>query len=253
MKTSKEIPAIPKLRRREVLSFIGAASATLFVGCLRKQSASGQTSTQTSAQAVPTPGCVVRPQQTEGPYFVDEKLNRSDIRSDPSDGSLQEGIELRLAFQVSQISGNSCAPLAGAMVDLWHCDAQGVYSDAQDRSFDTRGKKFLRGYQVTDKNGMAQFITIYPGWYQGRTVHIHFKIRTDTTSQASYEFTSQLYFDDSLTDQIHAQAPYATKGQRTLKNTQDYLFQGEGKELMLQLTKDTKGYVGTFPIGLQIA
>lgn len=254
MKTSKEIPAIPKLRRRDVFSFVGATSAALLVGCLRKQSASGQTtSTQASTQTMTTPGCVVRPQQTEGPYFVDEKLNRSDIRSDPSDGSLQEGIELRLAFQVSQIAGNSCAPLAGAMVDLWHCDAQGVYSDAQDRSFDTRGKKFLRGYQVTDKNGMAQFITIYPGWYQGRTVHIHFKIRTDTTSQASYEFTSQLYFDDSLTDQIHAQAPYATKGQRTLKNTQDYLFQGEGKELMLQLTKDTKGYVGTFPIGLQIA
>lgn len=100
---------------------------------------------------------------------------------------------------------------------------------------------------------MAQFITIYPGWYQGRTVHIHFKIRTGTRSQTSYEFTSQLYFDDPLTDQIHAQAAYTTKGQRTLKNDQDYLFQGEGKELMPQLTKDAKGYAGIFPIGLQLA
>lgn len=142
MKDSQKLPGIPKLGRREALSFVGAASAALFVGHLRKQSASGQTPTQ----AATTPDCVVRPQQTEGPYFVDEKLNRSDIRSDPSDGSVKEGVELCLAFHVSRIDGNSCTSLDGAMVDVWHCDAQGVYSDAEDRSFDTRGKKFLRGY-----------------------------------------------------------------------------------------------------------
>lgn len=253
MKDFKGIPVISKLNRREVFSFVGAAAAALFVGHLREQSASGQAPTQTPTQTVTTPGCIVRPQQTEGPYFVDEQLNRSDIRSNPSDGLVKTGVELRLVFQVSRIDGNSCTSLAGAVVDVWHCDALGVYSDVQDRSSDTRGQKFLRGYQVTDKNGMAQFITIFPGWYQGRTAHIHFKIRTDTSSQAGYEFTSQLYFDDSLTDQIHAQAPYTNRGQRTLKNDQDYLFQGEGEELMPQLTKDTKCYVGIFPIGLQIA
>ncbi|MFH7027451.1 MAG: intradiol ring-cleavage dioxygenase [Heteroscytonema crispum UTEX LB 1556] len=244
--------------RREVLNIIRTTAAALVVGCIGRQPASGmktkkltQSSMQTATQM--TPGCVVKPQQTEGPYFVDEKLNRSDIRSDPSDGSVSEGVELKLVFHVSRMSSSSCTPLSGAIIDVWHCDAKGVYSDVQDRSFDTRGKKFLRGYQVTDNNGTAQFITIYPGWYPGRTVHIHFKIRTDATSRQSYEFTSQLYFDDALTDEIHAQAIYATKGQRTLKNDQDRIFQDGGKELMLQFTKDDKSYTGTFDIGLQVS
>jgi protocatechuate 3,4-dioxygenase beta subunit len=240
--------------RRQVLGLLRSTAAALLVGCISRQSAFGKmpsSTTQTPAKIAKIPSCVVKPQQTEGPYFVDEKLNRSDIRSDPSNNLVKEGTELRLVMRVSQISSDSCMPLSGATVDLWHCDALGVYSDVQDRSFDTRGKKFLRGYQVTDKNGVVQFITIYPGWYQGRTVHMHFKIRTASTSQQSYEFTSQLYFDDSFTDKIYAQAPYAAKGKRTLRNNQDGIFQDGGKDLILQVSKDGKGYVGTFDIGLQ--
>jgi protocatechuate 3,4-dioxygenase beta subunit len=181
---------------------------------------------------------------------VDERLNRSDIRSDPSDGSSSQGLPLRLVFHVSRIDGNTCTSVDGAVVDVWHCDALGVYSDVRDGLFDTRGKKFLRGYQVTDTSGTAQFLTIYPGWYPGRTVHIHFKIRVESAARRSYEFTSQLYFDDAVTDQVHAQAPYATKGPRRLKNDRDSLFRGDGNELMLQLTKDAQGYVGAFDIGL---
>jgi protocatechuate 3,4-dioxygenase beta subunit len=245
------------LKRREVLAFLGGTAAVSLVGCLRGQFASveptatsAQTPTRTAIAA--TPSCVVRPQQTEGPYFIDEKLNRSDIRADPSDGSVKQGVPLRLVFHVSQIDGRSCTPLTGAAVDIWHCDAEGVYSDVIDRSFSTVGKKFLRGYQVTDANGTVEFVTIYPGWYPGRTVHIHFKIRTDSVSQRGYEFTSQLYFDDSLTDQIHTQPPYAAKGQRTQKNDRDGIFRDDGEQLMLQLTEDVQGYVGTFDIGLQI-
>ncbi len=190
---------------------------------------------------------------TEGPYFVDEKLNRSDIRPDPSDGTVKEGVPLGLVFNVSQINSSGCTPLAGAQVDVWHCDALGVYSDATDPGFNTIGQKFLRGYQVTDANGTARFMTIYPGWYQGRTVHIHFKIRTDPDSQQGFEFTSQLYFDDSITDQVHAQAPYASKGQRTLRNDGDGIFQSGGDQLILQLTQDGEGYAATFDIGLQMA
>ena len=138
------------------------------------------------------------------------------------------------------------------VVDVWHCDALGVYSDATDPNFNTIGKKFLRGYRVTDAKGTAQFKTIYPGWYQGRTVHIHFKIRTAPTSGRSYEFTSQLYFDDSVTDRVHAQEPYASKGQRTLRNNRDGIFRDGGDQLMLALTKDGQGYAATFDIGLQI-
>jgi protocatechuate 3,4-dioxygenase beta subunit len=208
----------------------------------------------TRTAAVMAPSCVVRPQQTEGPYFVDEQLNRSDIRSDPSDGSVKEGVPVRLAFHVSRMAGSACTPLNNAVVDVWQCDALGMYSDVQDINglFDTRGKKFLRGYQMADSSGTAQFITIYPGWYPGRTVHIHFKIRTDPAAQRGFEFTSQLYFDDAITDQVHAQAPYVTKGQRSLKNDRDYIFRSGGRQLMLLLSKDAQGYVGTFDIALQI-
>src|SRR5438132_1078515 len=212
------------LSRRELLGYMAATAAAMLVGCERRQSdlanatsASSQTGTGTGTKA--TPSCVVRPEQTEGPYFVDERLNRSDIRSDPSDGSVKDGIPLQLVLRVSQISGNGCTPLAGAMVDLWQCDALGVYSDVRDRSFDTSGKKFLRGYQVTDNHGSAEFITIYPGWYPGRTVHIHFQIRTDAASRRGDEFTSQLYFEESTTDKIHLQVPYVSRGRRTPTNT----------------------------------
>lgn len=251
---SKKILVTRNLNRRQVLGLVRATAAALLVGCASKGPASAKTTnspTQTAA-ATKIPSCVVKPQQTEGPYFVDEKLNRSDIRSEPSDNSIKEGTQLRLGFRVSQVSSSSCKPLAGATVDIWHCDGLGVYSDVRDRSFDTRGKKFLRGYQITDQNGMVQFITIYPGWYPGRTVHIHFKIRTDSASQQSYEFTSQLYFDDALTDLIHAQTPYAVKGQRRQRNNLDGIFRDGGEELIIQLTRDSKGYAGTFDIGLQV-
>lgn len=251
----KRISIASTFKRRKVLGFIGGTVAVSLVGCLRGKSASVEltsTSQTPSKTTTATPSCIVKPQQTEGPYFVDEKLNRSDIRSDSSDGSVKQGVPLRLVFLVSRVGSRSCTPLTGATVDIWHCDALGVYSDVTDPGFSTIGKKFLRGYQVTDTNGAVEFVTIYPGWYQGRTVHIHFKIRTNSASGRGYEFTSQLYFDDFLTDQVHAQPPYAVKGQRTLKNNQDGIFREEGEQLMIQLTK-AEGYVGTFNIGLEIA
>lgn len=178
---------------------------------------------------------------------MDEMLNRSDVRSDPSDGSVSDGAPFKLAFKVSQVGANGCTPLAGAQVDIWHCDAYGVYSDAQDRSFNTVGKKFLRGYQVTDANGLAQFLTIYPGWYNGRAVHIHFKIRVD-----NQEFTSQLFFDDAFTDQVYVREPYAQKGERTLRNDRDNIYQSGGSQLVLNVTPDGTGYTATFDIGMQI-
>jgi len=250
----KYTPVNRNLSRREMLGLVGTTAAAVLVGCERGQSGSSWWTSLWSRKPTVTamPPCIVRPEQTEGPYFVDDRLNRSDIRSDPSDGSGKEGVPLQLALRVHQISGNDCTPLAGVMVDVWHCDALGVYSDVRDRSFDTRGKKFLRGYQVTDTQGTARFLTIYPGWYPGRAVHIHFKIRTHPESRRGYEFTSQLYFDEALTDQIHTQAPYAAKGHRTLRNIQDGIFRDGGEQLILQFTRQPPGYVGTFDIGLQM-
>jgi protocatechuate 3,4-dioxygenase beta subunit len=208
---------------------------------------------ESAAMAAAMPACAVRPEQTEGPYFVDEKLNRSDIRVDPADGSVKPGVPLRLEFQVSRIAAGACDPLSRVRVDIWHCDALGVYSDVRDAGFDTRGRKFLRGYQMTNANGSAEFLTIYPGWYQGRAVHIHFKIRTDPASSRAREFTSQLYFDEAITEQAHKHSPYISKGTRATVNDTDALFRRGGKQLMPALTTDSQGYTAKFDIGLQMS
>jgi protocatechuate 3,4-dioxygenase beta subunit len=204
------------------------------------------------AFAASIPGCVVRPEQTEGPYFIDEKLHRSDIRLDPSDNSIKPGVPMRLEFQVSTVAANSCRPLTGAMVDVWHCDALGVYSDVHDSMTDSRGKKFLRGYQVTDEKGSANFLTVYPGWYEGRAVHVHFKIRTNPSTKPGFDFTSQLYFDDSVTDRVHRMAPYKSKGRRTVTNDRDGVFRRGGKQLIPELIKDEQGYFAKLAIGLRV-
>jgi protocatechuate 3,4-dioxygenase beta subunit len=241
------------LSRRRLLGLMGTAAAVLLAGCgpgerapwLRPLFPRRKPSTASF------PPCIVRPEQMEGPYFVDERLKRSDIRSDPSDGSIREGTPLQLTLRVHEIRDKACLPLPGAMVDIWHCDAKGVYSDVRDRTFfNTRGKKFLRGYQLTDVNGAVQFQTIYPGWYPGRTVHLHFKIRTTPDARRGYEFTSQIYFDDVLTERVLAQAPYLPAGRGRIRNREDGIFQDGGEELLLPLTPQGDGYAGTFDIGL---
>jgi protocatechuate 3,4-dioxygenase beta subunit len=198
------------------------------------------------------PSCVVRPALTEGPYFVDEKLNRSDIRSEPSTNTVKPGIALALTFVVSRVSGTSCAALANATVDVWHCDALGVYSDATDPSFgSTKGSKFLRGYQTTDAGGTAKFTTIWPGWYQGRATHIHFKIRSTAANGQASDFTSQLFFNETMNDAIFAQTPYSQKGGAgRLRNEADGIFQGSGGKLTIAPAKTADGYAATFDIGL---
>jgi protocatechuate 3,4-dioxygenase beta subunit len=129
----------------------------------------------------------------------------------------------------------------------------GIYSDVTDPRFSTVGQKFLRGYQVTDPAGKAVFRTIYPGWYAGRTVHMHFKVRTPAKSPRAAEFTSQLYFDDALTDRVHAMPPYAGKGQRTVRNTADGIFRRGGDQLLLTPRARESGYEATFSLGLQLS
>jgi protocatechuate 3,4-dioxygenase beta subunit len=224
------------LGRRQVVALLGLSGLALATGRAFAQ------------QGRAVPGCVVRPQQTEGPYFVDEKLDRADIRSDPRTGEVRPGAALELAFNVSRLSGGACAPLAGAIVDVWHCDALGAYSDVRDPGGSTVGQKFLRGYQRTDGAGVARFTTIYPGWYQGRAVHVHFKVRT----AEGQEFTSQIYFDDALTDRVHAREPYARRGQRRLHNEGDGIFRQGGRQLVVAATPSGPGYAATFDLALSL-
>jgi protocatechuate 3,4-dioxygenase beta subunit len=254
------------LTRREVLALFGAAAgASVLAACspgslvgatASPSAAAGSAASATAAATAAAigsasaaiPSCVVRPALTEGPYFVDEMLQRSDIRSDPTDRSVRPGVSLALSFAISHVQGSSCTPLVGALVDVWHCDAAGVYSDVAG----SQGTKFLRGYQLTDANGAARFTTIYPGWYQGRAVHIHFKIRTAPNADSAHEFTSQLFFDDALSDAIFVAQPYSSKGQRSTRNANDGIFGASGGQLTLAPTPSGDGYAARFDIGVQI-
>jgi protocatechuate 3,4-dioxygenase beta subunit len=198
------------------------------------------------------------PQQTEGPYFVDGMPNRSDIRSDTSKGSVEQGIPLRLVIHVYDVDNGSCIPLRGAKVDIWHTNSQGVYSAVNDMG--TAQENFLRGYQMTDNNGTVQFTTIYPGWYEGRAIHIHDKVRTFNGPETTLEWTSQLYFNNSINEQVHEQSPYNNHGPPQTTNEEDMIYSGtstdgliqknSGEQLMVNITKQGKSYLGTFDIVL---
>lgn len=238
-------PAGRVLTRRELVALFGAAAAASWTHQAAAQTAGRQPSTV-------IPNCVVHPQQTEGPFFVDERLLRSDVRSDSRTGTMSAGTALDLKLTIAQVSAaGACAPLAGAQVDIWQCDAIGRYSDANDRRNSTRGQTFLRGHQITDANGIVQFTTIYPGWYPGRAVHVHFKVRSTSGASPAYEFTSQFYFDERLTDRVHARAPYSTHtGQRT-RNESDGPFRDGGTQLILPVTERGQGYAANFTVGMR--
>lgn len=198
------------------------------------------------------------PQQTEGPYFVEDMPNRSDIRSDTSNGSVEQGIPLRLVIHVYGVNDGSCVPLKGAKLDIWHANSQGIYSGVKDMG--TAENNFLRGYQVTDNNGTVEFTTIYPGWYEGRAIHIHDKVRIFNGQEKELEWTAQLYFNNSINEQVHEQTPYNSHGPVKTTNEQDMIYTGasadglihknSGEQLMVNLTKQGASYLGTFNVVL---
>jgi len=246
------------LSRREVLALLGATAVVACAPAVTSPpAASPALSFPATASAIPTaagapapvattgavaamPRCIVRPALTEGPFFVDTQLDRADIRE------TRPGVPLALAFNVSRLSAGQCRSLQGAVVDVWHCDAAGVYSDVEAAS---RGQKWLRGLQASDASGQSRFTTVYPGWYQGRAVHIHFKIRT-TDGGRSGDFTSQVFFDEKLNDEVFAQAPYAQRPGSRTRNEGDSIFRSSDGKLTLAVTRSGGAYSATFDIGL---
>ena len=234
------------LTRREAVALLGVSAPFASAAHAWAQSSADAT----RGAVLP---CVVQPEQTEGPYFVDKMLNRANITTDPSTGLAKRGVPLQITFNVSRTTGErSCVPLPGALVDVWHCDASGIYSGVKDPNFDTVGQQFLRGYQVTDERGSVTFTTIYPGWYRGRAVHVHFKVRTAPTGGRGQEFTSQVYFDEALNDRVLGREPYATGSAGRTRNEADGIFRREhGAQLILPLREQQGVYVGEFNLALK--
>jgi protocatechuate 3,4-dioxygenase beta subunit len=256
-------PPRTELSRRDLLGLAakGAASVVVSQSLLGACVSGGTNSSDTTSieltgrttASLPagSPTCVLTAALTEGPFFVDEKLNRADIRSDPVTGAVSAGLPLSLRFNVSRVANNACTPLTGAYLDVWHCDASGIYSDVAGSS-----QKFLRGYQITDANGVANFISVYPGWYRGRAVHIHFMLRLYAGTARTYEFTSQFFFDDALTDSVFTLSPYNSRGKRDRRNSNDGIYNSlsatEKAGLTLQTSKTPDGYAGVINLGVSV-
>jgi protocatechuate 3,4-dioxygenase beta subunit len=180
--------------------------------------------------------CVLTPEQTEGPFYIaNEKVRRNITEG-------KRGISLTLRATV--VDASTCKPIKGASVDIWHCDASGVYSGfGQGAS----NRTFLRGLQRTNASGIAILKSIYPGWYQGRTVHIHVKVHLG----GNVVHTGQLYFPDTLTDKVYRKTPYSARPGRTTRNANDSVYVNGGKNSMLSVHSDgAGGYVASITMGV---
>lgn len=179
--------------------------------------------------------CVLTPEQTEGPYYIaGEKLRRNITEG-------KAGVPLLLRLKV--VDASTCRPIKGAAVDIWHADALGVYSGFGSGA---RSRTFMRGIQRTDRNGLARFRSAYPGWYRGRTVHIHVKVHV----AGNVVHTGQLYFPDRITDRVFRRKPYSRRPRRSTRNANDFVFAQGGRRSMLALRKVGSAYVGSITMGV---
>ena len=258
------------LDRRAALTRLGAGvgflGSALLLGCGGSDGgettpdAPGAVAAGSSDAAAPADGgaCEVTPEGEIGPYFADDSatgFHRSNIVSNLDGTEPQAGIPLALTIYVYDAE-NGCAALAGAQVDIWHCNADGVYSDIAAES--TTGQQWLRGYQLTDASGKVAFTTVFPGWYQGRTTHIHVRVRSSyseasTTSDGTN--TTQLFFPQALVNTVDTTvAPYKTEGVNSTTNASDRVYTAQtGGKMELALTGSTTvGYATTVSIYLPI-
>jgi protocatechuate 3,4-dioxygenase beta subunit len=232
-----------RISRRASLTRIGGLLAgAVAVGGLEAADSMGATDDDASSAgpagvASGAVSCVLAPEQTEGPYYLDDHKVRRDI----TEG--RPGVPLTLRLTVVDVS--TCKPIKGAAVDIWHCDAGGVYSGTSLQG--TEDERFLRGIQRTDAKGLALFRTVYPGWYSGRTVHIHALVHIG----GNVVHTGQLYFPDTLTDAVYKRSPYRRRPNRTTRNVADSIYRNGGRRSTLKLRRSATGYVGAITMGVQ--
>jgi protocatechuate 3,4-dioxygenase beta subunit len=260
-------PASGKLSRRQALAGAGAVGlAGVLAACGADEKSKGPGGQSTNARTTAgspkrtMPGargdlfdasatCKLTPAQAEGPYYFDVDSIRSDIREG------KEGTLLRLALRVRD--AQTCEPIENAVVDVWHCDAAGLYSGFESASTGGGGgglpggsqgrtdeETYLRGAQATDAEGIVEFKTVYPGWYGGRTVHIHAKVHLNKTEV----LTTQLYFDDSFTADVYENEPYSQDTGRDAFNDSDGIF---SPDTLLTLTRERDGVLGVMTFDVQ--
>ncbi|GLS88103.1 twin-arginine translocation pathway signal protein [Cypionkella aquatica] len=191
---------------------------------------------------ISTDVCLLQAEVTEGPFYIEPPLLRADITEGKS------GLPMQLRLQVVTAD---CTPIAGARVDVWHCDALGVYSGVKNLGggADTEGQTFLRGTQLTDFAGVVQFETIFPGWYPGRTTHLHYKVFLDVKTV----LTSQIFFDETLNDEIYAEHPaYARPTARSVKNVDDGIAAdaGQGAYARVRMTEPDGAMEAALVVGV---
>src|SRR3954465_3802883 len=179
--------------------------------------------------------CVLTPELTEGPYYIAGEKLRRDVR-DGHPGAL-------LTLRLTILNASTCKPIKNAAVDIWHADAAGNYSGF---GAGASSRTFMRGIQKTDASGVAHFTTVYPGWYQGRAVHIHVKVHVG----GAVVHTGQLFFNDSLTDRVYKRRPYSARGSRDTRNARDSIYRNGGKKGVLSMRKHGSGYVGSIAMGV---
>jgi protocatechuate 3,4-dioxygenase beta subunit len=223
-----------RLTRRSILRLAGVAAASLGAGAWKAKEAEGGGPAAVESGAVT---CVLTPELTEGPYYIpNEKLRRN-----ITDGHAGTTLILQLAV----VDAATCNPIKAAAVDIWHADAAGNYSGFGAGS---GSRTFMRGIQKTDVRGIATFRTVYPGWYQGRTVHIHVKVHV----HGKVVHTGQLFFSDALTDRLYRNAPYNKRPSRTTRNANDAIFINGGRRSMLSVRRRSAGgYLGKITMGVQ--
>lgn len=236
--------------RREALGLLGAgAGAAVFAACSAgpddqvgststittiTTASSGSDGTVTADMFDDAAACAVAPEQAEGPFYIDVDSIRADIRED------RRGVPLRVAARVLDVDG--CSPVKDAVFEVWHCDAGSLYSGFESAAV-AGNERYLRGAQVTNADGIAVITTIYPGSYPGRTVHIHVKVAISN----SEVLTTQLYFDDELSDAVFERAPYNEQSGRDVTNENDSIF---SSDTILTVSEEGDGYLGLISLAV---
>ena len=221
-----------RLDRRTVLTTVGGAGLAAAFGS-KALALLGEDALAADAAST----CLLTPEATEGPYWVDYATSRRNV----TEG--RPGTPLVIRFTV--LNARSCKIIRNADVEIWHCDALGEYSGVNGAS-----TRFLRGHQRSNAKGVAEFLTVFPGWYRGRTPHIHMKVSVG----GNEVHTGQIFFNETITRTVYRQAPYASRGQYDTPHAQDMIYQqAGGSKAELKLKRRTgglKGYVGTIAIGV---